>query len=240
MEEIDMKKKVALTAAAVAMVGTLAVGGTLAWFTDTETATNVVTLGKVDISIWEKNTEGDENWSDADKKADGDGFTYEDLTPGAEITKKVRIHNDGVNSALIKVTVGVPEELLTGTFNVGEGSNWYYDDDTDAYYYIGIVGEGETTDELLSALTVNSTVGNENNLAQDIEIPIHAYAIQADNITYVDVEDGETKNLNDADEITGEIVKSVFDAHNNEIVDLEENAESGDVDSDDAEGGEIL
>ena len=39
-----MKKKVALTAAAVALVGTLAVGGTLAWFTDTETATNVVTM----------------------------------------------------------------------------------------------------------------------------------------------------------------------------------------------------
>ena len=48
-----MKKKVALTAAAVAMVGTLAVGGTLAWFTDTETATNVVTMGEVDIKLSE-------------------------------------------------------------------------------------------------------------------------------------------------------------------------------------------
>ena len=32
-----MKKKYALALAAAAMVGTLAVGGTLAWFTDTET-----------------------------------------------------------------------------------------------------------------------------------------------------------------------------------------------------------
>ena len=48
-----MKKKVALTAAAVALVGTLAVGGTLAWFTDTETATNVVTMGEVDIRLSE-------------------------------------------------------------------------------------------------------------------------------------------------------------------------------------------
>ena len=51
MEEFNMRRKVALTAAAVAMVGTLAVGGTLAWFTDTETATNVVTLGNVDIVL---------------------------------------------------------------------------------------------------------------------------------------------------------------------------------------------
>ena len=43
-----MKKKYALALAAAAMVGTLAVGGTLAWFTDTETATNVVTMGNVD------------------------------------------------------------------------------------------------------------------------------------------------------------------------------------------------
>ena len=54
-----MKKKVALTAAAVALVGTLAVGGTLAWFTDTETATNVVTTGHVDISVMEKDSAGD-------------------------------------------------------------------------------------------------------------------------------------------------------------------------------------
>ena len=57
-----MRRKVALTAAAVAMVGTLAVGGTLAWFTDTETATNVITTGNVDVR-WFENDEAitDEN-----------------------------------------------------------------------------------------------------------------------------------------------------------------------------------
>ena len=48
-----MKKKLVLSLAAAALVGTLAVGGTLAWFTDTETATNVVTTGNVDIAWFE-------------------------------------------------------------------------------------------------------------------------------------------------------------------------------------------
>ena len=52
-----MKKKYALALAAAAMVGTLAVGGTLAWFTDTETATNVVTMGNVDITLSENGGE---------------------------------------------------------------------------------------------------------------------------------------------------------------------------------------
>ena len=48
---IKMKKKLVLSLAAAALVGTLAVGGTLAWFTDTETATNVVTTGNVEYCM---------------------------------------------------------------------------------------------------------------------------------------------------------------------------------------------
>ena len=68
-----MKKKLVLSLAAAAMVGTLAVGGTLAWFTDTETATNVVTTGHVDISVMEKD-KADKEYTvqdDAGLKLDG-------------------------------------------------------------------------------------------------------------------------------------------------------------------------
>ncbi len=85
-----MKKKVALTAAAVALVGTLAVGGTLAWFTDTETATNVVTMGEVDILLEEDGTASNE--LDAGVTTET-GLSYSDIVPGDTLAKKVKITN---------------------------------------------------------------------------------------------------------------------------------------------------
>ena len=48
-----MKKKLMVTALAVALVA-IAVGGTLAWFNDTDEVTNVFTVGSVDIEQKEK------------------------------------------------------------------------------------------------------------------------------------------------------------------------------------------
>lgn len=93
-----MRRKVALTAAAVAMVGTLAVGGTLAWFTDTETATNVVTTGNVDIAL-------NENGGN-DGVADESGLTYDDVMPGDVFTKEVTVENKG-NDAYVRAIIEV-------------------------------------------------------------------------------------------------------------------------------------
>ena len=80
-----MKKKVALTAAAVALVGTLAVGGTLAWFTDTETATNVVTMGKVDILLKE------DGGTDGNKVTSPEGLEYKNVMPGDKFQEMMRM-----------------------------------------------------------------------------------------------------------------------------------------------------
>lgn len=54
-----MKKKTILVAAiAVMLVAALVVGGTLAYFTDTDTKTNTFTVGKVDITLNEKGADG--------------------------------------------------------------------------------------------------------------------------------------------------------------------------------------
>ena len=97
-----MNKKMMLSLAAAAMVGTLAVGGTLAWFTDTETATNIATTGKVDIKLDEDGT--------GSGIANGDGITYDDVMPGDTIKKNVTITNME-NDAYVKVnlTVSQPE-----------------------------------------------------------------------------------------------------------------------------------
>ncbi|MGN1019020.1 MAG: SipW-dependent-type signal peptide-containing protein [Aristaeellaceae bacterium] len=48
------KRKIVLLASALCMVAILAIGGTLAYFTDTETKTNVFTTGNVDITLVEQ------------------------------------------------------------------------------------------------------------------------------------------------------------------------------------------
>ena len=45
----NMKKRTKLITAAVSLGALMTVGGTLAWFTDSETATNVVTTGNVNV-----------------------------------------------------------------------------------------------------------------------------------------------------------------------------------------------
>ena len=100
-----MRRKVALTAAAVAMVGTLAVGGTLAWFTDTETATNVVTTGNVDILLKEDGGQ--------DGTVTEGGLKYEDVMPGDTFAKVVSIENKG-NDAWVRATITVDGVDMTG------------------------------------------------------------------------------------------------------------------------------
>lgn len=93
-----MKKKYALALAAAAMVGTLAVGGTLAWFTDTETATNVVTMGNVDITLSEA---GGEDGAIIDG-----GLEYTDVMPGDKFQKTVTIKNNE-NDAYVRAVITV-------------------------------------------------------------------------------------------------------------------------------------
>ena len=72
-----MKKKALITtAAAVALVAVVGIGSTLAYFTDSESRTNTVTFGHVDIDFDEPNYDpGD------------DDDIIENLVPGAEIRK---------------------------------------------------------------------------------------------------------------------------------------------------------
>lgn len=237
-----MKKKVALTAAAVAMVGTLAVGGTLAWFTDTETATNVVTTGNVDIAIHETD-DPEENFSD-DTIIKDEGLSYGDtkgVTPGTELTKRVAVQNTGVNDALIMVKIDLPEEGIV-ELGLKENSDWQSDpQDENTFYYKKVVTSGQFTNELLSSLIIDSKTGNEFTNLEDLEVKINAYAIQADNIQV-----GEAGDLHDVDPESLEDMRAAFE---NKIVDYDYMQDSEDQEKgndgesasvDDAEGDETL
>ncbi|HJB08792.1 MAG TPA: M73 family metallopeptidase [Candidatus Enterocloster faecavium] len=182
-----MRKKVALTAAAVAMVGTLAVGGTLAWFTDTETATNVVTVGNVDVKI-DETGEGEVN-------EDGDGLNY-DVMPGKTYEKNVDITNVGSNPAYMKAIItvssnneNIPAAIKDGRISLGnlyEGGTWsdvaggvqyvvYYNDEDNDF-----IAEKDDVWNLFDNFTFPKELGNEfENSTFNINVEVQA--IQADN-----------------------------------------------------------
>lgn len=171
-----MKKKLALSIAAAAMVGTLAVGGTLAWFTDTETATNVVTMGNVNISILESETGVEGSYT----TQDGAGLVFDEkFVPNATIGKYVKIENTGENSAYIRVKVNV--EGLGADKELGLNYNTTdWTKEGDYYYYNDKVEVGGDTEVLFSEVTVPSDLGNDYT-GDSISIIINAEAIQADN-----------------------------------------------------------
>ena len=89
MKNRKMVKGIALAA----MVAALAAGGTAAYLTDFESATNSFTVGKVDIELDEPNWKPDENTK---------------LVPTQVIKKDPFVKNLGVNDAFVYLEVSVP------------------------------------------------------------------------------------------------------------------------------------
>ena len=91
-----MKKKNILTAAlSLSLVGVIAVGATLAYFTDTTgTQTNVFTTGNVNIAMTDT-TEASEGVKAGEYEYDADGnqtgILYTNVLPGDTLSKKVEV-----------------------------------------------------------------------------------------------------------------------------------------------------
>ena len=104
-----MKKKILSIALVVAMVAVIA-AGSLAYFNDTESKDNVFTVGKVDITLNEKN-------------ADGTPFTQnQKLYPGTKtqnnIPKIVTVtNNQGSENAYMWAEIWIPSALDDGDDN---------------------------------------------------------------------------------------------------------------------------
>ena len=107
------KKSILMAAIAVMLVAVLVVGGTLAYFTDTKSATNTFTVGDVKIKLDESNV----------NDPDGDRVTSNEYTgvfPGIQYKKDPVVTNTGKNGAYVRAVV-----------TIENGMNWlgfYYDD----------------------------------------------------------------------------------------------------------------
>ena len=83
------KKQMVMAAAACAMMGVMAIGGTMAYLTDSETATNTFTIGQVKIDLEEPEYA---KLTETQKK---------DLVPNQIVAKDPQVENTGVNDAIV-------------------------------------------------------------------------------------------------------------------------------------------
>ena len=132
-----MKKKTILVAAiAVMLVAALVVGGTLAYFTDKDNATNTFTVGNVSIDLIEQQRQLGENGNKTTKlegfKQDQHLYPIVGSAQGEKdalgmpiaknyVDKMVTIKNTGSEKAYIRAYFAIPSALDDGseTFNAG-------------------------------------------------------------------------------------------------------------------------
>lgn len=126
-----MKKKIMTISLVVALAAIAIVGGTLAYFTDTDQATNTFTAGGVEIDLIEQQSnkdhtgfvtyEGDKVLMPIVGSAQGEKYPNGQPTAKNYIDKVVTIKNTGKSAAWVRAYYAVPSALDDGkeTFNAG-------------------------------------------------------------------------------------------------------------------------
>lgn len=191
------KRNLKMTALALALVGTLSVGGIMAYFTDGDTATNIFTVGKVSIDLQEP------GW-----------VPPTGITPEQEFKKDPQIKNDGINDVYVFMKVIVPyANVVTanhdGSKNAATDTELFSYDvkagwieltsekvkDTTAktvthlYAYVGedtktmeAVAAGDTTGTLFDWIKFANVVEDQNLETKTLNVVVNAYGIQTTNI----------------------------------------------------------
>lgn len=182
-------KRIALVVSLAAVIG---VGGSLAYFTDTDTKTNVMTLGKVEGELTETTTTDNTTTTDT-------GITYNDpVRPGDVLSKqpKVVLASDsedayarvsivitGMNSDGTDLSAKQAEELKAIELDINNAEGWYKGSDAYYYYNNKLTADTEatrTTTNVFNHVYIPKTWGNEmSNIT--VSIKVVGQLIQADN-----------------------------------------------------------
>lgn len=176
---MDKNKRRIFVLALVVCCLAMAVTGSLAYYTASEQAHNVITSGSVAIELQELMTDP------ADPAALIPFEDAEGVMPGAEISKIVQVENTGSADAWVRISLEKAIAL------VGEGEadlsllvldlneeDWTEQDGY--YYYNTALKPGETTTPLFTTVTFAAAMGNEyqNSTAT---IDVSAQAVQTAN-----------------------------------------------------------
>ena len=164
-----MKKKIVAFAMVFALAAVAVVGGSLAYFTDTDAKENTFTVGNVKIALIEQ------------QNGDNELVGFENdkqLMPGAEnaVDKIVSVKNTGGNDAYIRVKITVPSDLAEVIHLVFEDnytSTWNEvtsETDNSRKVYTAVyktkIASGDSTSHLLSKVYLDERVDmrlDENN-----------------------------------------------------------------------------
>lgn len=186
-----MHNKKLIGRSAAVVVAVALVGGTLAWFTDSEIATNMFKTGSVEVKI-------DETFT-----------PVTDWTPGTVTNKDVTIENTGKSPAFIRV------KLDKGWYDVNDTENkskldldttnivpsilneattptedkWILGGDG-YYYYIGIVGPNTSTAQLLDSVEFKNGTDDNQYAGLKLNVDVEVDAIQTTNKAYRDAWSG--------------------------------------------------
>ena len=175
-----MKKKIFALMLCVALLAVAVVGGTLAYFTDTDDAENVFTVGNVDIDLtepeWDKVVEAEAN---------------KHVYPGEPLAKDPTVTNLGNNPCFVRISVegldqftatyGADAKIITrsadvdGTYVEGIHDDWKLHTDG-YYYYTKVLDSGATTPALFDQIVIPVQIKNNE---EAIAIDVVAQAVQA-------------------------------------------------------------
>lgn len=191
---MNNKKKAAILISSLAIIAVLVIGGTLAYFTDTDNAQNVFTLGKVTGEITE-NTEA--GTVDGHPVKPGtpteDGISYDKIVPGDWLSKEPRVNLTGDSEdAYVRVKLSVPNSTKLNPEQVAElitekclnfGEKWVVGVDGYIYYQEKLTRDpsGKSqTDPVFTMVKIPEEWGNSTAEAS-FEITIQADLVQAEN-----------------------------------------------------------
>lgn len=130
-----MRKKVLSLCLVVALIATAVIGGTLAYFTDTDAKSNVFTTGNVDITLIENF--GDNNPATPEKLLPATGSAQAGTLKNG-ITKEVTVQNVGTEDAYVRVHIAIPSILDNGNPAFDAGKNTLHFN-----YTADSIGEGK-------------------------------------------------------------------------------------------------
>ena len=115
-----MKKKIVAFAMVFALAAVAVVGGSLAYFTDTDAKDNTFTTGNVKIELIENF--GDNDPTTPEKLLPATGSAQEGTLENG-ITKEVTVKNTGSEDAYVRVHIAIPNVLDNGSDTFDAGKN---------------------------------------------------------------------------------------------------------------------
>lgn len=168
-----MKKKLIAIFLCVALAAVAIVGASLAYFTDTDTKTNVFTTGKVDITL-------NDTFEQGSKLVPA--VVEEDGTINNAVEKTVSVTNDkGSEDAYVRVHIAIPTSIrsLIGLWTFEGAENWEGASDTRVdtpnytttingvsydvfvFTYTDVLTAEDSTSNILDAVTMEDTATND-------------------------------------------------------------------------------